>query len=118
MAAKQILIEPKDLGFGMNPVFPEVKPGYEVLEFRVNWSGNAGCFREVVIKNFRLPDGKEAQISPAELRFPLGVETAPPVRFNFTVKDPTPCKFDVELHRVHPDEVILIDPGIILQPGP
>ena len=118
MAAKQIVIEPRNLGFGMDPVLPEVKPGYEVLQFQVSWNSNGGCFREVVVKNFRLPNGSAAQVSAQEIRFGLGDETARELRFNFTVKVPTPCKFDVELHRVHPDEVILIDPGIILQPGP
>jgi hypothetical protein len=118
MASKQIVIEPRDRGFGMTPLFPEVKPGWESLDIRVDWNLNGGCWNEVVVTNFRLADGSAAKVNTPSMTFDLGDANPQKLLFNFKVASPTHCKFDVVLRRVDPQETMLIDPGIILQPGP
>jgi hypothetical protein len=113
-----VQIQPQGRSYGMTPLFPAVKPGYQPLIVSVAWGKNMGFWNRVVCKDFTLPDGTPCDVFPKEIDILLGDGSRHEMFFNFVVQEPTACKFTVELHRVSPAEVFVIDPGIILNPGP
>ena len=113
-----ITFQPQPLFFGMAPIFPSVKPGHAPLHFVVDWSKNAGFWNKVVVKALSELDGTPCDVFPREVSIPLGDGGMHTVLFNFTVSAEKHCKFVVEMHRVSPQETFVVDPGIILNPGP
>ena len=113
-----VYIRPRPLFFGMDPVFPEVKAKHEPLQFVVDWSGNAKCWNQVVVRSLCDLDGRPRAVSPPAISVKLGDDAPHTMSFHDAVDKRTPCKFVVELHRADPRETFVVDPGVILSPGP
>ena len=116
MASQTIRVRVDNARFGMSPELPQVTAN-TIVTFEVERSFGSARWDTVVIRNFRRLDGGKVEPLPRELRFVAGKVSTLEVTFLAQLTHDAYCKFDVELNPGRPDELV-IDPGIILQPGP
>lgn len=114
----EIVISPRPRLFSVAPVFPKVKSGHEALVVRVDWSGNDGFWKRIVLRSITRPDGSACDVKPREVAVDAGDSKAHPMQFGFRVTAPEECKFDVEFVRAEDGSSWVVDPGLLLQPGP
>jgi hypothetical protein len=117
MASKSVRIRADSARFGMDPSVPEVVVG-SFVTFQVERSPGSTRWGKVVLRNFHRLDGGDLDVLPSEVKFEFGVVTSQQVTFQADgLGSQTYCKFDVELSSDGADGII-IDPVIILKPGP